>query len=72
MRADEFRHHLRDLPDGTFADITGDQPFVVLSPHPDDESLGTGGLIAAACARGQRVDVVLVTDGAGSHPKSHA
>jgi LmbE family N-acetylglucosaminyl deacetylase len=42
----------------------------VLSPHPDDESLGAGGLIAAARAAGQDAEVVLITDGAASHPHS--
>ena len=50
--------------------LTGGRPFVVLSPHPDDETLGTGGLIAAARTAGQEVDVIVVTDGSGSHPRS--
>ncbi|MGP9810567.1 PIG-L deacetylase family protein [Rhodopseudomonas sp. NSM] len=43
---------------------------MLLSPHPDDESLGAGGLIASACAEGERADVVVITDGGGSHPGS--
>jgi LmbE family N-acetylglucosaminyl deacetylase len=43
---------------------------VVLSPHPDDESLGAGGLIAAACDAGQGVEVIVITDGSASHPRS--
>src|SRR5690242_4645032 len=50
--------------------LVGDGPVLVLAPHPDDESLGCGGLIAACCARGQDVYVVILTDGAGSHPHS--
>jgi LmbE family N-acetylglucosaminyl deacetylase len=50
--------------------LTEGRPFVVLSPHPDDETLGTGGLIAAARTAGQEVDVIVVTDGSGSHPRS--
>jgi LmbE family N-acetylglucosaminyl deacetylase len=50
--------------------FTGGRPFVVLSPHPDDETLGTGGLIAEARTAGQEVDVIVVTDGSGSHPRS--
>jgi LmbE family N-acetylglucosaminyl deacetylase len=50
--------------------LTEGRPFVVLSPHPDDETLGTGGLIAEARTAGQEVDVVVVTDGSGSHPRS--
>lgn len=72
MRVDDYLHLLRSLPIGTLADVAGIAPFVVVSPHPDDESLGTGGLIAAACSQAQHVDVVLVTDGAGSHPNSRA
>jgi LmbE family N-acetylglucosaminyl deacetylase len=37
--------------------------IVVLSPHPDDESLGCGGLIAVASRSGADVTVVFATDG---------
>ena len=46
--------------------------ITVIAPHPDDESLGCGGLIAALSADGRAVQVVFVTDGAGSHPNSAA
>ncbi|MBZ4487538.1 PIG-L family deacetylase [Microbacterium sp. cx-55] len=42
--------------------------LVVLAAHPDDETLGAGGLIARAAASGIAVTVVVVTDGEGSHP----
>ncbi len=45
---------------------------LVLAPHPDDESLGCGGLIAESCARGEPPVVAVLTDGAGSHPRSHS
>ncbi|BCS32228.1 hypothetical protein TBR22_A14380 [Luteitalea sp. TBR-22] len=38
-------------------------PVVVLAPHPDDETLGCGGVIARRAAEGRRVVVVVVTDG---------
>jgi LmbE family N-acetylglucosaminyl deacetylase len=57
-------------PITTAYELTGGRPFVVLSPHPDDETLGAGGLIASACTGGQEVDVIVVTDGSGSHPQS--
>lgn len=44
--------------------------LVVLAAHPDDETLGAGGLVADAAARGLPVTVVVVTDGAASHPGS--
>ncbi len=51
--------------------ITGGAAMV-LAPHPDDESLGCGGLIAESCRLGQPPLLVVLTDGAGSHPRSHA
>ena len=35
----------------------------ILAPHPDDESLGTGGLIQKAVAAGAEVKVLFITDG---------
>jgi LmbE family N-acetylglucosaminyl deacetylase len=46
--------------------------FVVVAPHPDDESLACGGLIAEAYRLGLRGTVVVVSDGVGSHPNSKA
>ncbi|MCC6105094.1 PIG-L deacetylase family protein [Acetobacter sp.] len=43
---------------------------LILAPHPDDESLGCGGFIAEAVARGRPPVVVIVSDGSGSHPAS--
>lgn len=70
MRAEKYFDALRTCPLAPIRELTAGRPFVVLSPHPDDETLGTGGLIAEACEGGQEVDVVVVTDGSGSHPKS--
>jgi len=39
----------------------------VVAPHPDDETLACGGLIADLISQGVAVDVVGVTDGDGSH-----
>jgi LmbE family N-acetylglucosaminyl deacetylase len=49
--------------------LRGRRPLI-LAPHPDDESLGCGGLIAAACAAGIAPIVVILTNGAASHPGS--
>lgn len=40
---------------------------LVLAPHPDDETLGAGGLIAASAAAGREPVVAFLTDGSGSH-----
>jgi LmbE family N-acetylglucosaminyl deacetylase len=47
-------------------DLTPYRRLVVISAHPDDESLGAGGLIATAYARGIPVYVVLLTAGEAS------
>jgi LmbE family N-acetylglucosaminyl deacetylase len=39
---------------------------LVLAPHPDDETLGCGGTIAALTSSGVDVHVVIATDGTGS------
>ncbi|WP_459792247.1 PIG-L deacetylase family protein [Arthrobacter sp. AD-310] len=44
--------------------------LVVLAAHPDDETLGAGGLVASLLAAGAEVDVILCTAGEGSHPAS--
>ncbi len=44
--------------------------LVVVAAHPDDESLGAGGLIATATRHGLPVEIVCATDGEGSHPDS--
>ena len=45
-----------------------DQRLVVVAPHPDDEILTCGGLLALHSARGGATLVVAVTDGEASHP----
>ena len=48
----------------------GAMGFVVLAAHPDDETLGAGGLVASLPALGATVEVLLCTAGEGSHPES--
>ena len=43
---------------------------VVVAPHPDDEALGCGGLLALLRQADQPVAAVLVSDGTMSHPNS--
>ncbi len=42
--------------------------LLVVSPHPDDEVLGAGGLMRTCLERGDAVSVVSVTDGEGAYP----
>ena len=72
MRADAFLASLNDLPRGDLTDLAGTGGIVVVAPHPDDESLGCGGLIARACGQGRAVRLVVVSDGCGSHTHSRA
>ena len=72
MRAADVLARMASLPFADVATIAGSGPILVLAPHPDDESLGCGGLIAQACAAGIEVHVAILTDGSMSHPNSAA
>jgi LmbE family N-acetylglucosaminyl deacetylase len=41
--------------------------WLVIAPHPDDEALGAGGLIAGLAHHDARLAVAFLTDGSGSH-----
>lgn len=56
----------RDLPALELA--SAPDLVVVVAPHPDDEVLAVGGLLALLVARGTQVQVVAVTDGEASNP----
>ncbi len=62
----------RALPLASFGDLLGDGAALVIAPHPDDESLGCGALIAEAVEARRSVRVIVVSDGTGSHPNSKA
>jgi LmbE family N-acetylglucosaminyl deacetylase len=48
------------------------QRLVVVAPHPDDEVLACGGLIAMHAQHGGTTIIVAVTDGEASHPDDPA
>lgn len=50
--------------------LEGLSPLLILAPHPDDETLGCGGLIATASRLGLRPRVAYLTDGEHSHTGS--
>lgn len=60
----------RTLATAPAPDLTGLRALVVLAAHPDDETLGAGGLIAHAARSGAAVHVIVATDGEASHPDS--
>jgi LmbE family N-acetylglucosaminyl deacetylase len=70
MTVEDVLARMRALPVRDLDWFVGGTEAMILAPHPDDESLGCGGLIAAACDRQLPPFVVFVTDGAGSHPGS--
>jgi LmbE family N-acetylglucosaminyl deacetylase len=72
MNSVEMLEAARHFPFSTLDQRLGTGGLVVIAPHPDDESLACGGLIAEACAIGRPARVVIVSDGAGSHPRSKA
>jgi LmbE family N-acetylglucosaminyl deacetylase len=51
-----------DLPQLSLAGV---HSLLVVAPHPDDESLGAGGLVQGALAQGIQAHVVVVTNGDG-------
>ena len=61
---------LAALPRVTPEELRPAGRVVVVAPHPDDETLGAGGTLAAWAATGLPVTVVAVTDGEASHPGS--
>ena len=42
-----------------------DGPLLILAPHPDDETIGSGGLACAHAGAGKLVQIVVMTDGSG-------
>ena len=72
MTAGELLAAADRFPFRSLRESLEDQPFVVMAPHPDDESLACGGLIAEACRQRFLVRIIVVSDGAGSHPNSKA
>jgi LmbE family N-acetylglucosaminyl deacetylase len=68
---DEAAWRQWDAPDGwPRLDLRTVARAVVVGPHPDDEVLGAGGLMALLAQQGSAVVVVAVTDGEASHPGS--
>jgi LmbE family N-acetylglucosaminyl deacetylase len=72
VTAGELLEAAQSFPVSSLKQRVGEGGLVVVAPHPDDESLGCGGLIAEARVEGRQTRVVVVSDGTGSHPASKA
>jgi len=70
VNAADYLAWLRQSPVIDPAVLMRDRPLLVISPHPDDESLGCGGLIGWAAAHRLSVTIVFLTDGERSHEGS--
>lgn len=80
MIAPRFRHDQPGTTAASWSDVLTSVPtldlpatrgrVVVVGAHPDDETLGAGGLLHVAARAGRRVEVVTATAGEGSHPRS--
>ena len=58
------QHSSRRAPAPTL-DVPPQTRLLVVAPHPDDETLGAGGLMERVHESGGRVNVVYLTDGDG-------
>ncbi len=80
MTTPRFRHDRAGTPATAWSSTLAGLPatalpgdrgrVVVVGAHPDDETLGAGGLLHTASAAGLRIQVVSATAGEGSHPRS--
>ena len=59
-------HGALNAPWPDFPELTNEDRVLVIAPHPDDESLCCGGLLARAARRGIATKVAFVTNGDGS------
>ena len=67
-RARTYRNDLENAQNSLphAAPLRDDERILIISPHPDDETLATGALICAARQRGLEVCVVFLSNGDGS------
>lgn len=56
----------------TYISVTDLGPILIASPHPDDETLGCGGLISRCALLGNPITILAMTNGEASHPGDRA
>jgi LmbE family N-acetylglucosaminyl deacetylase len=61
--------YIEDLEYDTLPEINASDRILIIAPHPDDESLGTGGVIKKALEKNASVEVVLMTTGDAMTPE---
>ena len=66
----EQRWRDSSLGEAVAVDGSGFDSLLVVAAHPDDETLGAGGLIHQLASAGRPVTVLIATDGERSHPDS--
>ena len=65
-----YAQAMQQLPLSTPESLLAQRSLIVIAPHPDDETLGCGGLLAWAARSDLLRHVVFLTNGEGSHPDS--
>lgn len=63
-------HRWSQLPRLRIEAGRGLRKLVLLAAHPDDETLGAGGLLQTCAAAGIPAEVIIASDGEASHPHS--
>ncbi|GAB6901662.1 PIG-L deacetylase family protein [Kineosporia succinea] len=66
-----WRPKLEAAPSPRLLPVVAGQPVTMIAPHPDDESLGAGGLLHRLSAAGCSLTVAIVTDGAAGYPSAN-